>query len=111
MSLVKGPIFDACFRNDGIGTSLTSWGSGHGAKEAHRKSRSMDRYRQREPDRVFCEWHHSRQGRRPCRPHRALVEWPDRRADHEAKAGKTPNVWTGEDRPPASPTARRHLVT
>jgi hypothetical protein len=85
--------------------------SGHGAKEAHRKSRSMDRYRQREPDRVFCEWHHSRQGRRSCRPHRALVEWPDRRADHEAKAGKTPDVWTGEDRPPASPAARRHLVT
>jgi transposase len=33
--------------------------SGHGAQEAHRKSRSMDRQRQREPDRVFCEWHHS----------------------------------------------------
>ena len=85
--------------------------SGHGAKEAHRKSRSMDRYRQREPDRVFCEWDHSRQGRRPCRPHRALVEWPDRRADHEAKAGKTLDVWTGEDRPSTSPAARRHLVT
>src|ERR1700730_5810947 len=75
------------------------------------QSRSMVPLWQREPDRVFCEWHHSRQGRRSCRPHRALVEWPDRRADHEAKAGKTPDVRRGEDRPPASPAARRHLVT
>jgi hypothetical protein len=65
---------------------------------------------QLEPDRVFCEWHHSGQSRGPCRHHRALVEWPDRRADHEAKAGKTPDVWAGEDRPPASPAARRNLV-
>src|SRR5258708_39587113 len=70
----------------------------------------MDRQRQREPDCVFCEWHHPGQARRPSRPHRALVEWPDRRADHQAKAGKTPDVWTGEDRSPASPAARRHLV-
>src|SRR4029078_2510742 len=70
----------------------------------------MDRHRQLEPDRIFCEWLRSGQGRGPCGHHRTLVEWPDRSADHEAKAGKTPDVWTGEDRPPASPAARRNLV-
>lgn len=45
---------------------------------------------------IFCEWHHQGQSRRPCRHHRALVQWPDRRADHETKARETPDVWNGE---------------
>lgn len=52
--------------------------------------------------RVVSEWATRRRQQQCCCPrgnHRTLVEWPDRRTDHQAQAHKSPNVCASEDRP------------
>jgi hypothetical protein len=88
----------------------SSKGSRSWCATTRHRYRSMDRHRQPEPHRLICAWYHQGQGCGLCSHHRTLVQRPDRRADHEAQAGETPNVRPSENRPPASQASRRHLT-
>ena len=59
---------------------------------------------------LLCQRHPQRQSGGLCRHHRALVERPNRRPDHKAQAGETPDVWTSQNRSAASPADRRSLI-